>query len=452
MDYDIIIIGAGPAGYVAAIRAGQLGLKTAVIEKNQIGGMCLNWGCIPSKAVIESAKLYRRILHDAPVFGIEGIENSALRFNWHKATGRAEQIVKRLTNGVSFLLKKNGVDIIQGSAHITATNNVSVNNRNISAKNIVIATGSYHVPIKANLPDGLVVELHQLFQLKEIPQNIVLVGESSIAVELAQMFNLIGKNVSLVVPGARIMPLADDYLAAWMLRKLRKDKINVIFDAGVFAADAAYANGILKVGKNDVPCDMVINSKNRVGIVPPNDINLEIRDGFVTCTKSFETNIPGIFAIGDVNGHSQFAHVGSAQGLFVVNYIKGIREEVDFSKYPMNMYSNPEIAQIGYTEQQLKEMNLDYKVSEFPLSANGKAMAEGHTEGFVRMLSEVKYGEVLGVQIVAPNATDMIAEAAAFMQVESTIYDVAKTIHAHPTISEVFMEAGFSAVDQPIHL
>lgn len=452
MDYDIIIIGAGPAGYVAAIRAGQLGLKTVIIEKNQIGGMCLNWGCIPSKAVIESAKFFRRIQNDADNFGIDGVNKDELSFNWKKSTNRAAQIVKRLTNGVSFLLKKNGVDIIQGSAHIVDANTVSVENRSISAKNIIIATGSHHLPIKAKLPDNLVVELHQLFQLDSIPQNIVVVGESSIAVELAQMFNLIGRTVSLVVPGSRIMPLADDYLAQWMLRKLRKDKIEVVFDAEAFADVAEYKDGKLGVGKHLLPCDMVINSKKRVGIVPGHDIDLATHEGFIQTNADFETSISGVYAIGDVNGLSQFAHVGSAQGLFTVNHIKGIKESMDFSRYPMNMYSSPEIAQIGYTEAQLVEMKIEYKVSEFPLSANGKAMAEGNTEGFVRMLSEIKYGQVLGVQIVAPNATDMIAEAAAFMQVESTIYDVAKTIHAHPTISEVFMEAGFGAVDQPIHL
>lgn len=452
MKYDVIIIGAGPAGYVAAIRAGQLGLKVALIEKSMVGGMCLNWGCIPSKALIESAKLYKRIKQDAATFGIEGIDRMKLSFNWKQATDRAQQIVKRLTNGVSFLLKKNGVEVISGEARITSANTVTVENRSIEADNIIIATGSYHEPLLAQLPKEKVVELNRFFALEELPKNIVVVGESSIAVELAQFFALIDRNVTIAVPGERIMPLADAYLANYMTGKLKKDKINLIFNAGDAADQSRFDGDELIIGNNRVKCDLILNSKSRKGVIPAMDITLDTELGFIVTDQFFRTSVKGIFAIGDVNGHSMFAHVGSAQGLHVINFIKGIKEPLDMNTIPMNMYSDPEIAQIGRTEAQLIEDEVAYKVSEFPLSANGKALAEGYTEGFVRMLSEEKYGQVLGVQIVSHNATDMIAEAAAFMSVESTIYDVAKTVHAHPTISEVFLEAGFGAVDKPIHL
>lgn len=452
MKYDVIIIGAGPAGYVAAIRAGQLGLKVALIEKSMVGGMCLNWGCIPSKALIESAKLYKRIKQDAATFGIEGIDRMKLSFNWKQATDRAQQIVKRLTNGVSFLLKKNGVELISGEARITSAGSVTVENRNIEADNIIIATGSYHEPLLASLPKEKVVELNRFFALDELPKNIVVVGESSIAVELAQFFGLIDRNVTIAVPGERIMPLADEYLANYMTGKLKKDKINLIFNAGEAADHSRIEGDELIIGNERVKCDLIVNSKSRKGVIPAMDIAIDTELGFITTDEFFRTSVKGIFAVGDVNGQSMFAHVGSAQGLHVINYIKGIKEPLDMNTIPMNMYSDPEIAQIGRTEAQLKEDEVAYKVSEFPLSANGKALAEGYTEGFVRMLSEEKYGQVLGVQIVGHNATDMIAEAAAFMSVESTIYDVAKTVHAHPTISEVFLEAGFGAVDKPIHL
>ncbi len=452
MKYDVIIIGAGPAGYVAAIRAGQLGLRVALIEKSMVGGMCLNWGCIPSKALIESAKFYKRIKQDATSFGIDGIDNTKITFNWKQATNRAQSVVKRLTNGVSFLLKKNGVEVIQGEARITSARSVTVEHRSLETDNIIIATGSYHEPLKASLPSGKVVELSKLFTLPEIPENVVVVGESSIALELAQLFALTDCNVTLAVPGEHFMPLADIYLSNFMTNKLKKDKINVIFNVDEAADKGHFDNEYLVIGENKVKCDMVINSKSRKGVIPSSDIELKQESGFIVADEYFRTSVDGIFAIGDVNGQSMFAHVGSAQGLSVINYIKGIREPLDMSLIPMNMYSDPEIAQIGRTEAQLKEEGINYKVSEFPLSANGKAMAEGNTDGFVRMLSEQKYGQVLGVQIIAANATDMIAEAAAFMSVESTIYDVAKTIHAHPTISEVFMEAGFGAVDKPIHL
>lgn len=452
MKYDIIIVGAGPAGYVAAIRAGQLGLKVALVEKSAVGGMCLNWGCIPSKALIESAKLYKRIKNDAATFGIEGIDKMKLSFNWKQATERASQIVKRLTNGVSFLLKKNGVEVIQGEARITSATTVTVENRSLEANHIILATGSYHEPLKARLPSEKVVELNRFFALDELPKSIVVVGESSIAVELAQFFALIDRNVTLAVPGERIMPLADEYLANYMTGKLKKDKINLIFNVGDASDESRFEGDELVIGSHRVKCDLVINSKSRKGVVPEMDVDVRVSNGFVVTDEHFRTSVQGVFAIGDVNGLSMFAHVGSAQGLHVVNYIKGIREPLDMNAIPMNMYSDPEIAQIGRTEAQLREEEIAYKVSEFPLSANGKALAEGYTEGFVRMLSEEKYGQVLGVQIAAPNATDMIAEAAAFMSVESTIYDVAKTVHAHPTISEVFMEAGFGAVDKPIHM
>ncbi len=452
MEYDVIIIGAGPAGYVAAIRAGQVGLKTALIEKQHIGGMCLNWGCIPSKAVIESGKLFKRIRHDAQTFGIEGIDKRKLVFNWKQARDRAQQIVKRLTGGVSFLLKKNGVEVISGVARITGQNTVTVENRSLSAKYILIATGSYHEPLKAKLPAGKVVELDKFFQLDELPKNIVVAGESSIAVELAQFFNLIERNVSLLVPGERIMPLADDYLASWMHNKLKRDKIQVLFNASDDADTSAFDGDDLIVGNNRIPCDLVLNAKSRKGVMPLSDIAFDTNNGFLSVNDYFQTNYPNIFAIGDVNGKSMFAHVGSAQAYHTINFIKGVKEKLSADKYPMNMYSDPEVAQIGRTEAQLRGEGIEYKVSEFPLSANGKAMTEGSTEGFVRILSEVKYGQVLGVQIVSHNATDMIAEAAAFMQIEATVYDVAQTIHAHPTLSEVFMEAGFAAVDKAIHM
>ncbi len=452
MEYDVIIIGAGPAGYVAAIRAGQVGLKTALIEKQHIGGMCLNWGCIPSKAVIESGKLFKRIRHDAQTFGIEGIEKRKLVFNWKQARDRAQQIVKRLTGGVSFLLKKNGVEVISGVARITGQNTVTVENRSLSAKYILIATGSYHEPLKAKLPAGKIVELDKFFQLDELPKNIVVAGESSIAVELAQFFNLIERNVSLLVPGERIMPLADDYLAGWMHNKLKRDKIQVLFNASDDADTSAFDGDDLIVGNNRIPCDLVLNAKSRKGVMPLSDIAFDTNNGFLSVNDYFQTNYPNIFAIGDVNGKSMFAHVGSAQAYHTINFIKGVKEKLSADKYPMNMYSDPEVAQIGRTEAQLRGEGIEYKVSEFPLSANGKAMTEGSTEGFVRILSEVKYGQVLGVQIMSHNATDMIAEAAAFMQIEATVYDVAQTIHAHPTLSEVFMEAGFAAVDKAIHM
>lgn len=448
--YDLIIIGSGPAGYVSAIRAGQLGLKTAIIEKYVIGGMCLNWGCIPSKAIMESAKLFDRIGSDAARFGIDGIDKKALCFNWSKAIKRSDGIVKKLTTGVGFLLKKNGIEVIEGEAKILSANTITVNNRTIEAKNIMIATGSKS-PIITNSIEGLVIEPKNLFVDREMPDNIVVVGETPVAVELTQAFNLMGKKVTLVVPGERILPFADEYLVNQILAKLKKDRIKVIFNQSVTNTNGIWANGVLSL-EEEIPCDVIVNATRRKAILPPSDISFDLTDeGYIAVDSDMQTSVKGVFAVGDVNGLSYYAHIGSAEGMHVVNFIKGVKQKLDLKKYPMNMYTVPEAAQIGLTEAEVKAEGYDYKISEFPMSANGKALTEGHLEGAVRIISENKYGEVLGVQILAPNATDMISEAAAYMELEATVYDIAQTVHAHPTISEVFMEAGFEAVDKAIH-
>ena len=450
MKYDLIIIGSGPAGYVAAIRAGQIGLKTAIIEKDEIGGMCLNWGCIPSKALIESAKLFKKIQKDAGAFGIDGIEKKNLSFNFNKAVKRAEGIVTKLTKGVAFLLEKNNVEIIRGEAEIISEISITVNNRNIEAKNIIISTGSY-IPKIETKHEGLVVDVKNLFTQQDIPDNIVVYGNNSTAIELAQFFSLIGKNVTLSTPSKSIMPLADDYLANYMLGILKKNKVNLQFEVKLDSLDDVYSEGKLQVNDSEIACDLILNCQSRNAVIPKSKVVIETIDGFIKTDDDCKTTSEGIYAIGDVNGKSSFAHIASVQGLHVINNIKGVKSKLDIKKYPLNMYTVPEIAQIGNTELELKEQEIEYKVGEFSLNANGKALAEGTNEGFIRILSEKKYGEVLGVQIAAANATDLISEASAFMKVESTVYDVANTVHAHPTISEVFMEASLESIDKAIH-
>jgi len=448
--YDIIIIGSGPAGYISAIRASQVGLKTVLIEKENIGGMCLNWGCIPSKSMIESAKFFSKIKKSAKEFGIDGIDTEKIQFNWNQGIERSMNIVKKLSDGILYLLKKNGTEIIKGEAVITSQNSVTVNNRNIEAKNIVIATGSVQKLIELKNPQNIILEVKNLFTKKELPQNLVVYGQNSVAVEIAQMLNLIGKKVTLVVPENRILSKADEYLANYFVNKLQKDKIDLLINSKI-DSNSKYEKGKLYINDKVIDCDLIINAENRNAVIPKSNIEIELENGFVKVDENCKTNFNNIFAIGDVNGLSYYAHIGSAQGLHVINHIQGIKSELNIKKYPINMYSVPEVAQIGLTEQEVIAKGKDYKISEFPLSANGKAMTEGETEGFVRIISEAHYGEVYGIQIIAPHATDMIAEASAFMEVEATVYDVAKTVHAHPTISEVFMEAGFEAVYKAIH-
>lgn len=447
MDYDVLIIGAGPAGYVAAIRAGQVGLKTAIVEKQYIGGMCLNWGCIPTKSILESAKRFQKA-KNVSEFGIDGVDADKLMFNWGKVKSRSKRITRKLTAGVNFLLKKNGIEVISGTAKISTENSVLVDDKRITAKHIIIATGSKPKPMSEAFSDAPVVEMENLFDVEEFPKNIVVTGNHISAVEMAQFFRLIGKNVTLVANSNYFLDGLDKFLVEHITKKIVSDKIELITNA----YPEKYAGGELVFSSKKVKCDLVVNCNSRKAIIPESETPLQLTErGFIKTDDNFQTNVDGVYAIGDAGGKSFLAHMASAQGIHVVNGIKGIKAHFDYSTYPINMYTTPEIAQIGLTEQQIKNEGYDYKISEFPLSANGKALIENNTEGFIRLLSDKKYGQVLGVQIVAENATDMIAEAGAYLKVEATIYDVANTIHAHPTVSEIFFEAGFDAVDKAIH-
>ncbi|MEI6764404.1 MAG: dihydrolipoyl dehydrogenase [Bacteroidota bacterium] len=447
MKYDVIIIGAGPAGYVAAIRAGQVGMKAALVEKKYMGGMCLNWGCIPTKALIESARYLDR-LKLADEFGIDGIDQKKLVFNWEKAKARAKQISAKLSGGIGYLLKKNGVDVIIGEARITGVGTISVDNRTIEGDHIIIATGSYPAKTTIKADKRGLLEIEDLLSIEKLPASIAIVGKGGVAVEMAQFFNLIGKDVTLVAPDEILLPKADAFLNDFITKRMKKSGINIITEDNI----GEFKNGELIVGNEKIVAELVLNASMRKAVIPAADFDIPLtEDGYIKTNENLETGIKELYAIGDVNGLSYLAHVASAQGIWLINHIKGIKDRFDLKSWPQNFYTVPEMAQIGLTEQQLNDEGIDYKLNEFPLSANGKALIEGNTEGMVRLLSDKKYGQVLGVQIIAAHATDMIAEAAAYMQIEGTVYDIAQTIHAHPTVSEIFMEAGFDAVDKAIH-
>jgi dihydrolipoamide dehydrogenase len=439
MDYDLIIIGAGPAGYVAAIRAGQAGLKTAVIEKKHVGGMCLNWGCIPSKAMLESAKYFSK-LGMAGDFGVEGLDPKKLTFSWEKGVKRSERIVRRLTKGVEYLLKKNNVETITGTASVEAADTVVVDNRKLTAGNIIIATGSYPRPLPFKVHENKILNLENFFSMKEIPQKLLVVGEGPVSAEISQMLALIGKDVTLLKTANKVFPALDDYLNTYISRRLDSLKIKVI---------EGTAGGFDSLNLDVY--EGIVNCMPRKGIKPTGSLKPEENESFYVTDEHFMTSVRGVYAVGDVNGRSIYAHAASAQALAAVNHILGITETMETERVPLTIYTDPEIAQIGRTEQQLAAGGEEYKVNEFPLSANGKALTEGQSEGVLRIISEPKYGEVLGVQIIAHNATDLISEAAAYMAVESTVWDVAHTMHAHPTISEVFLEAGADAIGKPVH-
>jgi dihydrolipoamide dehydrogenase len=447
MKYDVAIIGAGPAGYVAAIRAGQTGLKTVLVEKENIGGMCLNWGCIPTKALLESAKRFSQTM-EADKFGIGGIDKKKLFFDWSTALKRAERITKKLTKGVEYLLTKNGVEIMKGTAVVESPNSISADNRLLEAGNIIIATGSRPLPLPESIPPDKRLEIYDLLKLKEIPKIMAVYGLGPNAAEIAQIFALSGIEVSLLVPGEKLLPGAEEFLSDFIVKQLNKDGVKILFNVKI----SGYEDGAIVIEGEKLKAYYIVNANQRAAVLPESKVKLETENGFLKVDEFMRTNEKTIFAVGDVNGISSLAHAASAQGLHIINFINGAKEPMDHSKYPMNIYTYPEIAQIGLTERQLGEKGIEYKISEFPLSANGKAMIEDEIEGRIRLLSETKYGEVLGVSIIAPHATDMIAEAAVLMSLEGTVFDLARVIHAHPTVSEVFLEAGMAGVDKPIHI
>jgi dihydrolipoamide dehydrogenase len=442
MKYDLIIIGAGPAGYVAAIRAGQMGMEVLVIDKQYIGGKCLNWGCIPTKAMLESAKMLKRT-REAVTFGVDGIVPENVVFNWDVALKRAEGVVKKLVRGIEFLWKKNGVEFLQAEATIIDEHHIEANDKLFETDHILICTGTKPIPLEG-IPTESILEMENLFKWEVPPENIVVWGHGSVAIEYTQFLHMIGKNVTLLSPTEDLVPGIDHYISDFLTKLFKKDKIPVyVTDKLELAADAA-----LKVGDKVIPFDRILNCNHGKAVLPTIKIKLEMDErGYVKSNDDFQTSVPSIYVAGDVTGKSYHAHTASAQGLKAVNHIRGINEVYDLQKSPVNIYSDPEIAQIGMTEQQLQKKGMDYKVGIYFLLANGKALTEGNTEGFVRILSEPKYGEVLGVQIVAPNATDMISEASMLMAMEGTVYDIAQTIHAHPTVSEVFMDAGLASVE-----
>lgn len=454
--YKIIVIGGGPGGYVAAIKAAHLGAKVALIEKHKLGGVCLNYGCIPTKTLLRSAKLYKDMLN-AETFGFDlGVED--ININWPNLMKRKDKVVKQLTGGVGQLLKHNGVDVYMGEANIKDKNTVEVNGETLSCENLILATGSHvNVPpipgLQESYDNGYAIDSTGGISLSEQPKSMTILGGGVIGVEFATLYANLGTDVTLIQRSESLLERLDHDVQQLMTKHMKKIGVKVMTDTAIeiIKDDEVhyYQRDEKLVAKSD---KILISLGRRANLGGLEALNLEVERGYVKVDDHMETNVKGVYAIGDLNGKFMLAHVASAEGILAVEAIMGTKKSIDYQKIPSCIYSFPEVGIVGLTELEAEAQGYDTKTSIFPISANGKALAEGESTGFVKLVYDGKFGEILGVHIVASHATDMIAEAAASLELEATVYDLAKTIHPHPTLSEVVMEAAHGAVDSPIHI
>ncbi len=462
MKYDILILGSGPGGYVAAIRASQLGMKTAVIEKEHLGGICLNWGCIPTKALLKSAQVHEYIRH-ASEYGIQ-VDNAQADFG--SIIERSRGVADSMSKGVTFLMKKNKIDIIEGFGKLLPGKSVEVTTADgekkvYSAEHIIIATGARarelpHIPI-----DGKrVIGYKQALNLPEKPESMIVMGSGAIGVELAYFYNSMGTKVHIVEYLPRIVPLEDEEVSRQFARSMKKQKIKISTSSEITAVTTTDTGVKVSVktkkGTEEYEADVLLSAvgiKTNIENIGLEEVGILTEKDKIQVNDRYMTNIEGYYAIGDVIPGPALAHVASAEGIACVEMIAGIdTQAVDYDNIPACTYAQPEIASVGLTEKQALEQGYEIKVGKFPFTASGKAKASGHTDGFVKVIFDAKYDEWLGCHMIGSGVTDMISEAVVARKLETTAHDIIKSIHPHPTMSEAIMEAVAAAYDEVIHL
>lgn len=462
MNYDIIVIGSGPGGYVAAIRASQLGFKTAVIERESLGGICLNWGCIPTKALLKSAQVFEYLNH-AEEYGIKVKGGEA---DFGAIVKRSRGVADGMSKGIQFLMKKNKIDVIMGTAKIKKGGKVEVkaadgSTKEYSAKHTILATGARSRELPNLKQDGKkVIGYRQAMSLEKQPASMVVVGSGAIGVEFAYFYNAIGTKVTIVEYVDRIVPVEDEEVSKQLERSLKKAGINILTGAEVQSVDSSGKLSKVQIktakGTETIEAEVVLSA---VGITP-NIENLGLEEtgvktdrGRVVVDKFYQTSVAGVYAIGDIVPGQALAHVASAEGILCVEKIKGMDvEPLDYNNIPGCTYSSPEVASVGYTEKAAKEAGYEVKVGKFPFSASGKASAAGAKDGFVKLIFDAKYGEFLGAHLIGANVTEMIAEVVVARKLETTGHEIIKSVHPHPTMSEAIMEAAADAYGEVIHL
>ncbi len=463
MSYDIIVLGSGPGGYVTAIRASQLGFKTAVVEKAELGGICLNWGCIPTKALLKSANVFEYIQHASDY----GINVEGAEADFAAMVKRSRGVSEKMSGGIQFLMKKNKIDVIKGFGKVKAGKKIDVTDdkgvtTEYSAKTgIVIATGARSRQLP-NLPqDGKkIIGYREAMTLPEQPKKLVVVGSGAIGVEFAYFYNALGTDVTVVEYMPSIVPVEDADVSKQFERSLKKQGIKIMTNSSVESVDTSGDNCVVtiktKKGEEKIECDVVLSA---VGIetnlegIGLEDVGIATDKGKVLVNDFYQTNIPGYYAIGDITPGPALAHVASAEGIICVEKLAGQNvDALDYGNIPGCTYASPEIASVGMTEKAAKEAGHEIKVGKFPFSASGKASAAGANDGFVKLIFDAKYGELLGGHMIGANVTEMVAELVAIRKLETTGHELIKTVHPHPTMSEAIMEAAAAAYDEVIHM
>ncbi|MDA8595371.1 MAG: dihydrolipoyl dehydrogenase [Flavobacteriaceae bacterium] len=462
MKYDIIVVGSGPGGYVTAIRASQLGFKTAIVEKENLGGICLNWGCIPTKALLKSAQVYDYLKHVDQY----GLKAEAIDKDFNAVVKRSRGVAEGMSKGVQFLMKKNKIDIIDGFGKIKPGKKVDVTAADgtvteYSADNIIIATGARSRELPAMPQDGKkIIGYRQAMTLEKQPKKMIVVGSGAIGVEFAHFYNTMGTEVTIVEYMPRIVPVEDEEISKQFERSMKKSGVKIMTNAEVTAVDTS-GKGVkatvkTKKGEEILEADILLSAvgiKSNIENIGLEEVGIVTDRDKILVNDFYQTNIPGYYAIGDVVPGQALAHVASAEGITCVEKLAGLHvEAIDYGNVPGCTYASPEIASVGLTEAQAKEQGYELKVGKFPFSASGKAKAAGTPDGFVKVIFDAKYGEWLGCHMIGAGVTDMIAEAVLGRKLETTGHEVLKTIHPHPTMSEAVMEAVADAYDEVIHL
>jgi dihydrolipoamide dehydrogenase len=460
-NYDLIVLGSGPGGYVAAIRGSQLGLKTAIIEKESLGGVCLNWGCIPTKALLKSAQVFE-YLKKADQYGLSA---NKIDKDFSSVVKRSRSVADGMSKGVNFLMKKNKIDVINGFGKILPEKKVSVEDEGkekiYSATNIIIATGARSREINSIKQDRKkIIGYREAMVLPKQPKKMIIVGSGAIGVEFAYFYNSMGTEVTVVEYLDRILPVEDKDISNQLAKSFKKSGINLMTSSEVISSETKGKGVKLQVKSSgqisELEADIVISAvgiKSNIENIGLEETGIAVDNDKILVDEFYKTNIPGYYAIGDIISGQALAHVASAEGILCVEKIAGHDvEALDYKNIPGCTYCSPEVASVGYTEEEAKDKGYSIKVGKFPFSASGKAQASGKPEGFIKVIFDEKYGEWLGCHMIGDGVTDMIAEAVLGRKLETTGKEILKTVHPHPTMSEALMESVADAYDEVIHL